>query len=726
MSEVIQVGSQHYILATSSRADDRTWVLKSRDAFAVLDRYGDIQPIGLGEQGLYHEGTRFLSRLEVELEGERPLLLSSQVREGNELLAVDLTNADIVHEGRVTVPRHSLHVFRSKFLQNGSCFERFRVRNHTMRPQHAVVHVRFEADFSDIFEVRGLRRERRGERGPPLVEEARVTLPYVGLDGVARRTVLQFLPRPTQIAASTAAWTVDLDPQQSLTLDLTTQCQVGALQVGALEVPPRRYADELPKATRRLQKARARACLIESSNEQFNAWITQSTADLYLMLTPKDTGPYPYAGIPWFCTPFGRDGLITALQALWVDPAIAKGVLTYLAQMQATAVNADQDAEPGKILHETRTGEMAGTGEIPFGLYYGSVDATPLFLMLLGAYYDRTDDAELVERLWPAAEHALAWMDQYGDTDGDGFLEYASATARGLRHQGWKDSDEAVFHADGRLAEGPIALCEVQGYAYAARCAMAKLAARLGHEALAEHQAGRAASLRDQFDQQFWCDEIGTYALALDGDKRPCKVRTSNAGQCLFTGIVAPQRARQVADQLLSEAFFTGWGVRTVAASEARYNPMSYHNGSVWPHDTALIALGFSRYGLRDASAQLLTGLFEASSFVDLSRLPELFCGFRRRPGEGPTRYPVACAPQTWASASVFMLLQACLGLTVEAQEGRVRCSWPILPPAIDEVRVRNLVVGQGQVDLTFRRYDHDVSMSIARREGEVETVVTK
>ena len=721
MSEVIQVGSQYYILATSSRADDRTWVLKSGDSFAVLDRYGDIQPLGLGEQGLYHEGTRFLSRLEVEPEGKRPMLLSSQVREGNELLAVDLTNADIVQEDRVAVPRHSIHVFRSKFLQDGSCFERFRLRNHTMQPQHAILHVRFEADFSDIFEVRGQRRARRGEPGAPLVEDARVILHYVGLDGVARRTVLQFSPRPTQVTGSTAAWAVDLDPHQSLTLELTTRCQIGSRPV-----PTSRYSEELAKATRRQRKARARACVIDSSNEQFNAWTTQSIADLYLMLTQKETGPYPYAGIPWFCTAFGRDGLISALETLWVDPAIAKGVLTYLADMQASGVDAEQDAEPGKILHETRTGEMAATGEIPFSLYYGSVDTTPLFLMLLGAYHDRTDDTELVERLWPAAERALGWIERDGDKDGDGFLEYESATSRGLRHQGWKDSDDAVFHADGRLAEGPIALCEVQGYAYAARCAVAKLAARLGRAEMAEQQAARAASLRDQFDEQFWCDDIGTYALALDGDKRPCKVRSSNAGQCLFTGIVAPQRARQVADQLLSEEFFTGWGVRTVATTEVRYNPMSYHNGSVWPHDTALIALGFSRYGLRDAAAQLFTGLFEASSFVDQHRLPELFCGFPRRPGEGPTLYPVACAPQTWASASVFLLLQACLGLTVEAHDRRVRCGWPILPGAIDELRVRNLVVARGQVDLTFRRYGDDVSMSIARREGEVETVVTK
>jgi glycogen debranching enzyme len=721
VSEVIQVGSQHYILATSSRADDRTRVLKSGNSFAVLDRYGDIQPVGLGEQGLYHEGTRFLSRLEVELEGKRPMLLGSQVREDNELLTVDLTNADIVQEDQVAVPRHSIHVFRSKFLQDGSCFERFRLRNHTLRLQHAIVRVLFDADFSDIFEVRGERRPRRGERGAPLVEDARVTLRYVGLDGVARCTVLQFSPRPTELTGSTAAWAVDLDPQQGFTLELTTRCQIGSQPV-----PTSRYAQELAKATRRQQKAQERACVIESSNEQFNTWITQSVADLYLMLTQKDTGPYPYAGIPWFCTAFGRDGLIIALQTLWVDPAIAKGVLTYLAHMQASVVNADQDAEPGKILHETRTGEMAATGEIPFALYYGSVDATPLFLMLLGAYYDRTDDTELVKQLWPAAERALGWIERDGDKDGDGFLEYESATSRGLRHQGWKDSDDAVFHGDGRIAEGPIALCEVQGYAYAARCAVAKLAARLGHTELAEQQASRAASLRDQFDQQFWCDDMGTYALALDGDKRPCRVRTSNAGQCLFSGIVAPQRARQVADQLLSKEFFTGWGVRTVAASEVRYNPMSYHNGSVWPHDTALIAFGFSRYGLRDAAAQLFTGLFDASSFVDLSRLPELVCGFPRRPGEGPTLYPVACAPQTWASAAVFLLLQGCLGLSVEAHERRVRCSWPILPAAIDEVRIRNLAVASGQVDLTFRRYADDVSVSIARREGEVETVVTK
>ena len=671
MSEVIQIGGQHYILATSSRADDRTWVLKNGDAFAVLDRYGDIQPLALGEQGLYYEGTRFLSLLEVELEGKRPMLLSSQVREGNELLAVDLTNADIVQGDRVAVPRHSLHVFRSKFLQDGSCFERFRLRNHTMEPQRAIVHVRFDADFSDIFEVRGETRARRGERGTPRVEEAQVTLHYVGLDDVARRTVLQFSPRPTQITESTATWAVDLAPQESLTLELTTRCQVGAQAI-----PTGGYADELAKATRRRRKAQARACVIDSSNEQFNAWITQSVADLYLMLTPKDTGPYPYAGIPWFCTAFGRDGLICALQTLWVDPAIAKGVLAYLAHMQASVVDADQDAEPGKILHETRTGEMAATGEIPFSMYYGSVDATPLFLMLLGAYYDRTDDIELVEQLWPAAEQALAWIDQYGDTDGDGFLEYESATSRGLRHQGWKDSDDAVFHADSRLAEGPIALCEVQGYAYAARCAMAKLAARLGHTALAEQQAARATSLRDQFDQQFWCDDIGTYALALDGNKRPCKVRYVKRWPVLVhRHRGAPSVRVWSRPNFSARSSSRGGACATVATSEARYNPMAYHNGSVWPHDTALIALGFSRYGLRDAAAQLLTGLFDASSFVHLSRLPELFCGFQRRPGEGPTLYPVACAPQTWASASVFLLLQACLGLTVEAQECRVRCS---------------------------------------------------
>ena len=710
----------HYIRATESCPDDdRPRVLKHADTFAVLDPHGDIRATIFG-QGLYHEGTRFLSRLEIACDDLRPMLLSSAVKEDNALLVVDLTNADVYRDGRLDVPRQSIHLLRSKFLRAGVCYERLRLRNHTTERRTASVRVRFAADFCDIFEVRGFERARRGNTVAPVIEGLCVVLDYLGLDDVTRRTRLRFSPRPTELTGSEAIWNVDLDRRQAVTLYLTVGCQVGPKPpvVGS-------FVGVHAGTARALKRARERTGRIESSNEQFNEWMERSFADVHLLLTNKRTGPFPYAGVPWFCTAFGRDGLITALESLWIDPAIGRGVLAYLAAHQASEVDENADAEPGKILHETRTGELAATKEIPFGRYYGSVDSTPLFLMLLAAYAERTGDLAFVRRIWPAAERAMEWMDVYGDKDGDGFLEYAS-NERGLRHHGWKDSADAVCHADGEPVEGPIALCEVQGYAYAARCGMARLASRLGHDELAARQTVRASELRYRFEKEFWCDSIGSYALALDGAKRQCRVRSSNAGQCLYTGIAAADRAARVAEQLLGESFFTGWGIRTLAATERCYNPMSYHNGSVWPHDNALIAMGFSRYGLREATARVLQALFDASLSMDLTRMPELFCGFARRPAEGPTRYPLACAPQAWASASAFLLLQACLGLSIDADARRVSCLKPVLPVSIDELRVRNLTVGAGTIDLDFRRIGDDVSMAIARREGGIETIVTK
>ena len=721
MSDIIQLGSEYYILATSSLADDRTWVLKDGDTFAVLDRNGDIHPLGSGEQGLYHEGTRFLSRLEVRLGTDRPLLLSSTVKEGNELLAVDFTNPDVYQKENLILSRHTYHVFRSKFLRNGTCYERFRVRNHSMGPLRVVLRLNFEADFADIFEVRGVRRKRKGQIFEPTVEDTRVTLNYRGVDGVMRKTLLHFSPRPKTLSDSEASWEAQLDPQEALTFNITVRCQSGSSKLSTES-----YPEAIVEATKNLKKMRSRSCSIYTTNEQFNDWVNRSMADLYVMLTEKETGPYPYAGIPWFCTPFGRDGILTALECLWVDPEIAKGVLSFLAYTQADTLNSDQDAEPGKILHETRKGELAATKEIPFGLYYGSIDATPLFVMLAGAYYERTDDVPFIERLWPSIEKALKWMDTFGDKDGDGFLEYERSKPKGLRNQGWKDSEDAVFHADGSLAEGPIALCEVQGYAYAARLAAATVATRLGKHEVAEKLSGQAKKLQKQFEQAFWCDDIGTYAIALDGEKRPCKVRSSNAGQCLFSGIAAPERAKKVAKLIMTDDFFTGWGIRTVAATESRYNPLSYHNGSVWPHDCAFIAHGMRQYGMREEAQKILTGLFDASIFVNLHRLPELFCGFTRRPSEGPTLYPVACSPQTWATASVFLLLQTCLGLSFDAPKKQISFSYPILPPSIQEISVKNLTVAGSSMDLNFVRHETDVGVNVLRKEGEVETVITK
>ncbi|MGA2127003.1 MAG: amylo-alpha-1,6-glucosidase [Xanthobacteraceae bacterium] len=712
--------SPFYIPATSSESRPRR-SLKYGDSFMVLDSHGDIGATEGGSDGLFYCDTRFLSRLELQIDGMPPLLLGSNVRDDNSVYSVDLTNPDIMQDGQNVLQKDTLHIVRTTFLWRTIAYQRIGLRNHGDYPIRCDLSVRFHGDFADLFEVRGLTRPRRGIVQQKLAGPQEVLLRYKGLDWKIRRTSIVLDPAPTRLEQGIATYRLELAPQQRMSIFVVVECDRPE------DTRPRPFFAAMLAARRELRSATRRATTVQTSNDIFNEVLCRSMADLYMLITDTPEGPYPYAGIPWYSTTFGRDGMITALQTLWFDPDIARGVLRRLARYQARVDDDVADAQPGKILHEMRGGEMATLNEVPFGLYYGSVDSTPLFVLLAGLYVERTGDVETLAALWPAVEQALAWIDGPGDVDRDGFVEYKRANEKGLVNQGWKDSFDAIFHADGRLADGPVALAEVQGYVYAAKRAAARCARRLGHDARAGELDAAASVLAERFEEAFWCPEIGTYALALDGSKQPCRVRTSHAGQLLFTGIVRPDRAAEVATGLMSPRFSSGWGIRTVASTEARFNPMSYHNGSVWPHDNALIALGFARYGLSQAVDSVFRGLFEAASYMDLRRLPELYCGFQRRRRQGPTLYPVACAPQAWASGAPFLLLQASLGLEFDPVKNEIRLSNPSLPSFLGEVKLSGLRLGGSSVDLTVLRHGGHVALQVERNFGNVQvSVVSK
>jgi glycogen debranching enzyme len=705
-----------YIPATGPATRPRR-TLKHADSFLVVDAHGDIGASAGGSDGLFNRDTRHLSRFELLINGMQLLLLGSNLRDDNAVLSVDLTNPDIYFDKRLILEKDTLHVDRTVFLWRENAFQRLALRNHGARAVNLTLLLAFDSDFADVFEVRGMRRARRGYATRKTNGADEVVLTYTGLDRVARTTAIRFDPPPASIEDTSASYQVALKPGEATALYVTIRCNPQSAE----QLAPLRA---LHHTRRELRAAAAGAAVVQTSNPLFNDVLCRSMADLSMLTTETPQGPFPYAGIPWYSTTFGRDGIITALEMLWVNPRMARGVLNRLAALQAKTFDAASDAEPGKILHEMRGGEMAALGEVPFALYYGSVDSTPLFVMLAGLYFERTGDAATLAALWPAIEAALAWIDGPGDRDRDGFLEYARATDQGLQNQGWKDSLDSVFHADGRLADGPIALCEVQAYVYAAKRLLGRAAQRIGQGDRALILEREARQLAERFERAFWCPDIGMYALALDGAKEPCRVRTSNAGQVLMSGIAAADRAREVADAMMGPDFFSGWGIRTVSRREARYNPMSYHNGSIWPHDNALIALGLARYGAKQAVGRVFRGLFDAATYMDFRRLPELFCGFQRSRERGPTLYPVACSPQAWSAATPFSLLQSCLGLELDQEHREVRLRNPHLPPFLHEVRLRNLTIQDASADVAVHGSGGDVAVRVLDTRGDIEVSV--
>lgn len=690
--------------------------LKSGDTFLVADSWGDLRGAA---DGLFVADTRILSRFVLTLGRSKPSRLTSGVSADNVFFSCHTTNRPLPPMGGRSAPAGVVHVERRRFLWEGRMYERLRMVNHGVDDILLPIAYDYAADFADIFEVRGTRRAQTGRCAEPELDGRRVALAYEGLDGRTRRSCLAFSEPPHKLTHLRADFMFSLP--RGRRQDLYVEC--GAEQCDTPHETRFRQASVAARLHMR-RKRRRGASLRGPRSPRFNDWLDQSRADMALLTTELETGPYPYAGVPWFSTPFGRDGIIAAWQMLWLDPALARGVLTYLARRQATEVSAFQDAQPGKIMHETRQGEMSALGEVPFALYYGGVDTTCLFVALAGAYARRTADLETLRGIWPNLLAATEWMATCGDSNGDGLIDYARAEQTGLSNQGWKDSEDSIFDRTGRFPKGPIALVEVQGYAFMAWRAMADLERWLGIGD-GEAYAARAEAVRSLVEDRFWMADAGFYAVALDGDGRRCEALTSNAGHLLFSGLPAPARARQVSRRLMSGAFRSGWGIRTLAEGQPRYNPMSYHNGSVWPHDVAFAAAGMARYGDKDAARLLLEELHEAATHFH-NRLPELFCGFPKGVGEPPIAYPVACLPQAWAAGSVFLMLQAALGVEIDAIAGEVRLQDPVLPNGLDRLTATGLQVGPASLDLQFTRIDGHVVVSPRNRTGPLKVTTVR
>ncbi|PBB65293.1 amylo-alpha-1,6-glucosidase [Mesorhizobium sp. WSM4312] len=695
---------------SAPREPHRQFALKHEDCFIVADSYGDIRGTG---DGLFRDDTRVLSRFRLFIGGRIPSLLGASLSQDNILFTANLTNlATTGPDGRETLPG-VVHVDRTRFIWQNRMFERVTFTNYSGREVLLPVRFDFDADFRDMFEVRGTTRSRRGHAHDALIGEASVMFRYEGLDNLARQSIISFSTPPDQIQSNHAVFFIVVGRRDARAL---------FVEVGHDEEVPSsdRFRAAAARARFAMRSKRRQGATVFSSGRVFNDWLTRTRADIALLTTDLETGPYPYAGIPWFSTAFGRDGVISALQMLWLNPELARGVLAFLARYQSTETSIFDDSEPGKIMHETRKGEMAVLRELPFGRYYGGVDTTPLYVYLACSYADRTADEVFVNRMWDSLCAAVGWIEDVGKRNGEGFVTYSRAADTGLFNQGWKDSADAIFHADGTIPRGPIALVEVQGYVFAAYQGMAALAARRGDTVKAARWSALAESIRSAVERHFWMPDHNFYALAIDGEGKQCAVRASNAGHLLYVGLASAERASSIAEQLFSGHLNSGWGVRTLADDEVPFNPMSYHNGSIWPHDTAICAAGLARYQERAGVVKLMSSMFEAAVRFNM-RLPELFCGFTRAIGDAPVAYPVACLPQAWSAGSAFMMLQACLGIRIDGWNRTIEVDRPRLPIGIDNIVIRHLAVGEEKVDLTFERVgDHIVCYLDERHEGLV------
>lgn len=678
-------------------------VIRENGVFLLTDKSGNIPKENESGFGLYREGTRYLSRYEFSFSQAAPIMLLSTAAPGFASEQVS-TNPSMVSLDGEALHRERIEVRRQRIVGR-TLEETLRVTSFHPGPILIECRYSFDADFADIFEVRGFQPSRRGERQPVERGTRSLTYGYLSLDGRQLNTRIEFSVEPAALSDDTAVFHLRLEPRQTAAIGLT----IATLPQEPITTPI--PSDRFALLERQYQQWRGESTRIFTSNEIFNAVLEQSLNDLR-MLWNDENGGYLSAGTPWFDTLFGRDSAIASLQMLAFNPAVARHTLKILAAKQGRELNQWRDEEPGKILHEMREDEMSRVGELPFGLYYGSIDSTPLFLLLAAEYWAWTADNRLIRELMPAIRAALEWVRRYGDRDGDGYLEYERHSEHGLLNQGWKDSGEAIVRGDGLLARPPIALVEVQGYLYAARRGLAQMAAARRDSKLADSLANEANALKRQINQDFWLDS-GYYALALDGEKQPVDSITSNPGHLLYAGAAPPRRAGEVVERLLSNELFSGWGIRTLSTSSPRYNPLGYHLGTVWPHDNSIAAMGFKKYGKEAELNELATALFDAARSFDYYRLPELFSGISRSLHHAPVPYPVACKPQAWAAGTMPFLLQAILGLCPNASADELLVVRPHLPYWLEQVQVRNLRVGRGSVDLLYEQRNRKTQVAV-------------
>lgn len=705
-----------------AEAGEEFLVVKEGSLFACSDPSGDISPRGRFGEGFYFSDTRFLSELIVTIGGTAPVMLASSgdlAYQG----VVDATNRELSGTDGSSIAQMTLNFHRTRLISD-RLYERIDIRNHGRRRARTSLELYLAADFADIFEVRGHGgRKSEGQELAPRTRADAVSFAYIGADEFFRETVVDFRPVPRSVEASdgrvVAVWEVDLEPRHHTRIEFSIEASLDG---------KRRRRRSFDTAATLNQKSKQEwdeaNTVITTDRIAFNRLLEASSRDIRALITPGEHGRIIAAGVPWFVAPFGRDSLLTSTETLLINPHPARETLFVLAKRQARTDDALRDAEPGKILHEIRYGELARAGHIPHSTYYGTVDATPLFLMLASDYYRWTNDLDTMERLQPHLDAALAWIDNHGDSDGDGFVEYARRSPAGLRNQGWKDSFDSVVHADGSLAEGPIALAEVQGYTYAAKRRIADVYAALGREDVATELHKQSDALRAAFNDVYWMPDEGFYAMALDGAKRQVQSVTSNPGHCLYCEMVDDDKAAVVCERLMAPDMFSGWGIRTLSCASPAYNPMSYHTGSVWPHDNAIIAAGFKCYGRADLTSAVVTAMYEAALGSPEMRLPELYCGFERARDIPYVPYPVACSPQAWSAAAPFALLQSLLGITADAPNRQLTIRYPGLPPWLTNVQLQNLRVGDSRLSLSFTRQGAATAFSLVDRQGTVRVTM--